>query len=525
MAGGRLDAAALDRFVARLGEPVGSADADVDDAALVDEIAGLERVKAASAARQARLTVMFDISQRARQRAAGLPAKHVGKGIAEQVALARRESPSRGARHLREAKALVCSMPHTLAALARGEVGEWTASLAVAETACLKPEDRRRVDAELADRLPTLGPARVGAEAWSISCRLDPEAAVKRYARAVTERRVSLRPAPEAMTLLTALLPVRDGVACHTALCRAVADAAAAGDTRSRGQVMADTLVGRVTGSPAQYAPQAEPSPGQASTDIESASPCQPSEPATSRPDGFESVAEPGQTVEIHLVMTDRALLAGGDEPALLTGPETSGSNPGGGLVPAGVARELVADADKVWVRRLFTEHASGQLVAMESSRRVFDGHLRRMLVLRDGICRTPWCEAPIRHGDHVIDHADGGPTSLDNGQGLCERCNQTKNLPGWSAQTGDSSPYASRDADPIRDADRSAVRDQAPRHDTDRQPGRDPGGGHVVRTTTPTGHVYESAPPPLLGAALQAAAAEDRSRPRGRSPSPAAVP
>jgi hypothetical protein len=71
----------------------------------------------------------------------------------------------------------------------------------------------------------------------------------------------------------------------------------------------------------------------------------------------------------------------------------------------------------------------------------VFDGNLRRMLILRDGTCRTPWCDAPIRHGDHITDAADGGPTSYTNGQGLCERCNQTKNLPGWTARTLDGRP------------------------------------------------------------------------------------
>jgi hypothetical protein len=254
------------------------------------------------------------------------------------------------------------------------------------------------------------------------------------------------------MTYLTALLPVRDGVACCTALDRAARDAAAAGDPRSRGQLMADTLVSAATGQPAQYAPpSASPAPTAGSSTAS----------AVSR--------EPGQTVEIHLVMTDRTLFAGGDEPALLTGPQTSGSSPAGGLVPAPVARDLVRDAGRAWVRRLYTDPESGQLVAMESSRRVFDGHLRRMLTLRDRTCRTPWCEAPIRQGDHVVAHADGGPTSVDNGQGLCERCNQTKNLPGWSADVIEG--------------------------------GRDgPAARHVVRTTTPTGHAYDSTAPPLLG-------------------------
>jgi hypothetical protein len=102
----------------------------------------------------------------------------------------------------------------------------------------------------------------------------------------------------------------------------------------------------------------------------------------------------------------------------------------------------------------------------------VFDGLLRRMRVLRDGRCRTPWCDAPIRHADHVVAHAEGGPTSLPNGQGLCERCNQTKTLPGWRAEVLDT----------VLDT------------------GRDSPAGHAVRTTTPTGHHDDSTAPPLLG-------------------------
>ncbi len=50
------------------------------------------------------------------------------------------------------------------------------------------------------------------------------------------------------MTFLGALLPMRDGVACFAALTRATNARVAAGDARSRCQIMADTLVERVTG-------------------------------------------------------------------------------------------------------------------------------------------------------------------------------------------------------------------------------------------------------------------------------------
>ncbi|EUA08831.1 hypothetical protein I553_9888 [Mycobacterium xenopi 4042] len=45
--------------------------------------------------------------------------------MATEVALARRDSPVRGSRHLGFAKALVNEMPHTLAALERGILSEW----------------------------------------------------------------------------------------------------------------------------------------------------------------------------------------------------------------------------------------------------------------------------------------------------------------------------------------------------------------------------------------------------------------
>jgi hypothetical protein len=93
----------------------------------IDQIAALERVKRACAATQARPAVELDASQRERQRALGLRAERVGRGVGEQIGLARRESPSRGVRHLVMAKALVGHMPHTLAALAAGDIEEWAA--------------------------------------------------------------------------------------------------------------------------------------------------------------------------------------------------------------------------------------------------------------------------------------------------------------------------------------------------------------------------------------------------------------
>lgn len=275
-----------------------------------------------------------------------------------EVALARRDAPARGGRHVGFAKALVHEMPHTLAALESGQLSEWRATLIVRESACLDVEDRRTLDAELCSEpanLDGMGDARVAAAAKAIAYRLDPHAVVDRAARAERERTVTIRPAPDTMTYLTALLPVAQGVSVYAALRR---EADTRGDGRSRGQLMADTLVERVTGRSA-----AVPTP-----------------------------------VAVNLVLSDDTLLGGDNAPADLSGY---------GPIPATVARAMVSRAatdsrSRATLRRLYAHPRAGALVAMESRARIFPRGLAAFIALRDQRCRTPYCDAPIRHSDHA---------------------------------------------------------------------------------------------------------------------------
>jgi hypothetical protein len=398
------------------------------DAERVDRIRALEELKAAAAAAQARETVALERSIRADRAARGLPAKEQQRGIGAQVALARRESPHAGDRHLGFGRALVHEMPCTRTALTTGRLSEWRATILVQETACLSREHRSEVDRRLAadpGALERLGDRALRAEARKIAYRLDPQAALRRARKAEGDRRVTMRPAPDTMVHLTALLPVKAGVTAFAALTRAADSARAEGDPRCRGQIMADTLVERLTGQ-----------------------------------------SQAGTTgLEIQVVMTDRALLQGDDEPAHV---------PGYGAIPAGLARDwLRSAADRggttttVFLRRLYTHPGTGQLVAMDARRRLFTGKLRDQLVLRDQLCRNLWCNASIRHADHVVAHARGGATSVDDGQGLCERCNYVKQAVGWRARP---------------------------------RPGPYPGAPPDVELTTPTGHTYTSSAPPLPG-------------------------
>ena len=365
---------------------------DVSEAALVERIAVLERSKSAAAAEQARVTVELNRMRCAREAEAGVPAAKRGKGLASEIALARHDSPNRGGRHLGVAKALVYEMPHTLAALQVGALSEWRATLIVRESACLSIEDRATLDARMCADLSALegkGDKRIEADAKAIAYALDPHAVVERAARAPEERSVWIRPAPDVMTYVTALLPMTQGVAVYAAL---KAEADTPSDGRNRGQVMADTLVERVTGRPAEV-----PVP-----------------------------------VAVHLVLTDDTLLGGGTTPARV---------PGYGPIPAAIACRLAAAAvddarSKATLRRLYTHPKSGALVAMESRARLFPKGLAQFIAYRDDTCRTPWCDAPIRHTDHATPDARGGPTSVRNGLGECEACNYAKEAPGWRVHT-----------------------------------------------------------------------------------------
>ena len=192
------------------------------------------------------------------------------------------------------------------------------------------------------------------------------------------------------------------------------------GDGRSRGQVMADTLVERVTGRPAEA-----PVP-----------------------------------VALNLVMADTSLAGDDQQPAWLDGY---------GPVPAGFARALTGDAvadkeAKATLRRLYRHPRSGQLVAMESRSRIFPKGLAAFIGIRDQTCRTPYCDAPIRHRDHATPVRAGGETSAHNGLGDCAACNYAKEAPGWTVTT------QQRD------------------------------GEHIATFTTPTAATYQSTAPPLPG-------------------------
>ncbi|MFI5430253.1 hypothetical protein [Aeromicrobium sp. UC242_57] len=271
-------------------------------------------------------------------------------------------------------------------------------------------DDLVLADGVLAEKIPgmTTGEARRAAARTVIS--IDADAARIRATRNRQDQRVTLCTEPDAVATMIVRGPAEQLVAAHKSLDQWANGLRATGDPRTRGQIMFQTLVERVT--------------GQARADH-----C---------------------SVEINLVMDADTLLGDGDTPVDLDGY---------GPIAPDVADDIIARSHTASVRRLLVDPVDGSLLVRESRRRHFDAPTRAHIRTRDRRCRQPGCDLTIRDTDHIEDFQHGGQSTANNGQGLCKRSHTLKHLPGWSV-TGDAK---------------------------------------TTTWKTPTGHTYQSRPPPVL--------------------------
>lgn len=266
---------------------------DLDDDSRLELLHALEVLTRTLGAVAAQTQVAFHVSQVARQVQAGVRPARAGTSVAHDLAVTRMTSPYWSSRELTSAKALVTEMPHTLAALAAGQISPLQARVVTEVTSCLSAEDRAEVDTRLAPSLPGSPTAEITANARALVYEVDPAGFVARARKAAADRGVSIRPRPDVMGLLSARLPAPQAIACYQALREKAIAMRSSGDPRSLGQLMADLLYERLTG---------------------------------------RSVVD-GIDVEVGLVITDSALFTGTSEAAFLDGY---------GPIPAELARELL---------------------------------------------------------------------------------------------------------------------------------------------------------------------------------------
>lgn len=421
---------------------------EVDEASHFARISALEVVKAAASAAQVVEARAAELEVIARHERAGQYQATPNRGAGAEVALARKDTQHLGPRFVAYARTLLGHMPCTFEALKHGMLNEERAMIIVVEVSELDSMAQELIDREISGdstRLHGVGLKELTARVRKAALAFDSTLEMNKASKVLNKRHVSVRMGADGAMIINGSLPVEQGVALKEALDKAAAKKRQPGDNRTAAQVRADILVERVTGQ-----------------------------------------AHAGETpLLVNLVMTDRTLMQGDSEPAYISGY---------GTIPAGYARYLVAgdpnrnpkdSKAQVWIRRLFTAPSTGELVAMESSKRIFPKPLKRMIAVRDQYCRTPYCDAPIRHYDHVLQVALGGETTAVNSDGRCAWCNYTKETEGWAERVID-------------------------------------GPRHTIEITTPSGQVFRSTAPPLPGTREQApepASSDDSVQDRITSP------
>jgi hypothetical protein len=399
------------------------------------------------------------------------PANTPGYRSPAEISRAARISPATARRGLRTATRLRRDMPRMFTALADGTITIDAARTVARRAGTLTRTQRRTVDQMLHDQLPALtskGTTSWNREMTGLIGHIDPDGAESRQQAAVRDRHVTITPAPDGMGHLSALLPALDAAAIGKKLSLAAERtmSTGGGKDRTHGQVMADTF-----------------------TDL-----------LLERGDGLDPIG-----LDVSVVVTDRTLFSPAHEdPATIEGLGTTTAGPVREKITTTLpprrlhlsdppvrrhkdadqpVREAAVsdgpvvedpfevDTARVLLRRVLADPDSGQLVAMESIARTFPTGLARMIRMRDDhTCQGPYCEAPIRHLDHIHPHTDGGTTSLDNGNGLCEYCNLVKEL------TGTTRPAEDKDED----------------HDP-------PLPGHTLVWESRTGRRDHVTPPPLI--------------------------
>ncbi|ATG52786.1 HNH endonuclease [Brachybacterium vulturis] len=405
-------------------------------------LAGIDHLRASLAAVDATWQVAAEERIRRDDAARGVPASQQGRGAGQEIALARRISPVASSFSQAKARRLVQNMPGAVDRLWSGAMTDQQASAISGALDGVGADTCRRIDDHLREHpefLQGKGFKRLQSDIRDLVRKLEPETSRERAERAARARHVRMEPLEDGMARVTAVLRGIDAVGLMHSLRTRAESLRASGTKDSLSALEADLLV--------------EDALRTAQHDEHSTGPDRTADDAgTTRPE--RPRLRPG--LDVGIVITDTALLGREDDAEIA---ELEGY----GTIPAHIVRDTLLgrspghvrscedehpdEVVSAFYRRLYRSPRTSELVAMESRARAFPAGLARMIRWRDTTCRTPWCNAKIRHSDHVVPHHRGGPTSFANGQGLCARCNLLKEHGLWvlsplsRSQTGSDGP------------------------------------------------------------------------------------
>ncbi len=388
----------------------------------------------------------------------------VGHALAvSEVAVAEGISEWAAARLLKASESLCGPQLAVLSRLECGMLSEAHARVITEETATLPADMAEEFGIECLGRLETRSGRRRAAGEFravvrGLRERQHPETIRARKARAMRDRGVWVRPEPDGMCTLNALLPAEVGLAAVgrvDGIARAVRRADPE-EGRTLPQLRADILSGLILGSSGGDATGSGPTGGDATgsdscpiggQDPPPEGPASRSAKVPRTPAGLPGPAKaafvpsegapgpaegvpvpaagvPVPAAEIVVYVPAGSLLGLSDEPAVLEGY---------GPIDAETARALAVVAP-TW--QLLSIGADGIPLSLGRTAYRPPKRLRRFIEYRDGTCLFPGCSRPARKAeiDHITEWQDGGTTDAVNLQALCEKHHALKSLRLWNS-------------------------------------------------------------------------------------------
>jgi hypothetical protein len=325
---------------------------EADDAALLEAVAGWERMAAWVVARQA--VVVNEL--RRRREAHGREA-YVGDEIAARL------GGTRAAGEVKVADAWALEqLPAVSDALELGRADARKARVLTEELLAIPDDVRHTVGDRVLAQVERLTAAQIRNRIRRAALDADPEAARRCHERARADRHVELHPVRDGMAWLHAYLAADQAVAVHTAL-TAIGDAQHADDPRPMDARRADALVDLTTGWL----------------------------DAGTTPDGAALPTRQRRRPHLNLTATATTLLGLDDAACDLTGY---------GPIPASMARRIAAAA--TWTPILL-DAESGRMLARSHHTYRPSTEQTHWITDRDTTCTFPGCRVPATHCD--IDH------------------------------------------------------------------------------------------------------------------------
>lgn len=377
---------------------------------LVDRIAAAERLVHAVQAAQREDIAAFARARMATDDDLSMVGSRLrGRTVGTELALALNVSPTAGASRATLAAAATEDHPALSSLAVRGEISEYSLRLVTRETEVLPPEQRRLVDAQIADDVTNAGgltPGRLRQAAARRTIAIDPYAATRRCEAARNHRAFGVMDPRDGTATLWARLRAEEALAVHQSIDTTARRLRADGDERSLANLRCDLLVQATTDAdPSTVLSLSQPVESSASDEdpaLEDAAWDSYSSagarvaPAPRRqrrveesPMGQPSGMPVPARVELQIVMAASTLLGLDQEPAMLRGY---------GAIPAAIAARVLdcangaapspnsdtrlnSDANcvsggglggsstGVLVRRLLCDPVDGRLIGMDTGR------------------------------------------------------------------------------------------------------------------------------------------------------------